>query len=375
MKEKILKIGLYSVSIIALYAFIAVRILPLFNFVMVEKKNPEYFEFTKYGEQYYSCYIDHFKENLPEPVDKYRLSNRNPSLEDADIIAFGDSFFDFSRQKTVAERLHDSLNLLVHAEAGFLETKEWYPLYYLNENKYQNEKERILIYEVVERNIHDRFMLPHQLSMNEKQKDEIPGSFIFRETRDFIFNKSSEKLFTVLLQGSYLTNWIYCKIATLKFDLFGYISARTPIYSLDKFDVPMLFYDITVNDKPTGFYFDHTDKLIKTYCDNIIDLSEKLMDNYNLKLILVPVPNKYTIYHDKMNPGTEYGNFLPRFYVELDSRNISYINLYEDFKASDSMLYYGTDAHWNKSGVDIAVNNILRELRKDTLIMNLMNKE
>jgi hypothetical protein len=375
VKEKILKIGLYSTSIIALFAFLAVRILPLFNFVMVEKKNPEYFEFTKYGEQYYSCYIDHFKENLPKAVDKYRLSDRNPPLKDADIIAFGDSFFDFSRQKTVAERLHDSLSLSVHSEAGFLETKDWYPLYYLNENKYQSDKKRILIYEVVERNIHDRFVLPHQLFNNEKQKVEKPVSLIFKKTRDFIFNSNSEKLFTVLLQGSYLTNWIYCKIATLKFDLFGYISARTPIYSLDEFQVPMLFYDITVNDKPTGFYFNHTDEMIKTYCDNISDLSEKLMDNYNLKLIFVPVPNKYTIYHEKMKPGSDYSNFLPRLYLVLDSQRINYINLFDDYKSSDSLLYYGTDAHWNKNGVDIAVDKILQELRNDPIIMNLTKKE
>jgi hypothetical protein len=375
VKEKILKIGLYSISIIALYAFLAVRILPLFNFALVEKKNPEYFEFTKYGEQYYANYINHFRENLPKPIDKYRLSDRNPSLEDADIIAFGDSFFDFSRQKTVAERLHDSLGLLVHAEVGFLETKDWYPLYYLNENKYQPNHKRILIYEVVERNIHDRFLLPHQLSFEEKQKDGNPVSLIFKNTRDFIFNSNSEKLFTVMLQGSYLTNWIYCKIATLKFDLFGFISARTPVYSLDKFEVPMLFYDITVSDKPTGFYFNHTDEMIKTYCDNISDLSHKLMTNYNLKLIFVPVPNKYTIYHNKMNPGTEYGNFLPRLYVELASRKISFINLYEDFKASESLLYYGTDEHWNKNGVDIAVKNMLQELRNDTIIKGLTNKE
>lgn len=375
MNEKILKYLIYIAGIFGLYAFFAVRILPVFNSVLIEKPKPEYFEFTRYGEQYYASYIRHFREELPKPVDKYRLSDRNPGLNNSDLIAFGDSFFDFSRQKTVAERLHDSLGIKVHAEAGFLATKDWYPLVYLAENKYQNAQNKYLIYEVVERNIHERFIIPHELKWPIIDDDQNGLNNFLKKFRYFVFNSKSEEFYTVLLRGSYLTSWLYTEIATLKFDLFGYISSQTPVYSLNKFEMPMLFYDLTVNDKPTGFYFNHTDELIKTYTENIADLSEKLLINYNLKLIFVPVPNKFTIYSKIIKPADKYDDFLPRLYREMDNRKISYVNLYDSFISSDTLLYYGTDSHWNKKGVDIAVNEILKELRKDDYFKGGINEE
>jgi hypothetical protein len=375
MNEKILKYLIYIAGVIGLYAFIAIRVLPVFNSMLIEKSKPEYFEFTRYGEQYYASYIRHFREELPKPVDKYRLSDRNPGLNNSGLIAFGDSFFDFSRQKTVAERLRDSLGIGVHARAGFLATKDWYPLVYLSENKYQKAQIKYLIYEVVERNIHERFIIPHELKWKEIDKGQNGLTCILKNFRDFVFNAKSEELFSILLRGSYLTSGLYSGIATLKFDLFGYISSQTPVYSLDKFGCPMLFYDLTVSDKPTGFYFNHTDELIKTYCTNLADLSEKLLDYYNLKLIFVPVPNKFTIYSRVIKPGDEYDDFLPRLYREMQNRNISYVNLYDIYNSSDTLLYYGTDSHWNKKGVDIAVNEILKELRKDVHFKELVKSK
>jgi hypothetical protein len=218
---------------------------------------------------------------------------------------------------------------------------------------------------VVERNIHDRFIAPHELVWTNANESHEGITGIFRKARDFAFNSNSEDLYTVLLQGSNLTSRIYSEIATIKFDLFGYISDKTPVYSLDQFSVPVLFYKQTVNDQPTSFYFNHTDDLIKTYVDNIADLSEKLLKYYNLKLILVPVPNKFTIYVKKIRPFDKYDNFLPRLHRELDARGIKNVNLYDDYISSDTLLYYGTDSHWNKKGVDIAVQKILEEIRHE----------
>jgi hypothetical protein len=367
MKDKMLKILIYVSGLMSLYAFLAVRILPVFNSVLIEKKDPEYFEFTRYGEQYYNSRIIHFRETLPKALDKYRLSSRNPDVNNSDMIAFGDSFFDFSRQKTVAERLHDSLHIRVHAKAGFLDAKDWYPLVYLGDKNYHKSQRKYLIYEVAERNIHDRFIKPHEFKWKITNNNPGTATTVFRKIRDFVFNTKSEELFSLLLQGSYLTSGFYSIIATLKFDLFGYISSRTPVYSLDKFEVPMLFYDITVNDKPTSFYFNHNDSLINIYCKNITDLSEKLMDRYNLKLIFLPVPNKFTIYHSTIRPEDKYDDFLPRLCTALGKHHISCVNLYDDFITSDSLVYYGTDSHWNEKGVSITVNRLLELIRKDTI--------
>ncbi|GAB4322991.1 MAG: hypothetical protein Kow00127_15680 [Bacteroidales bacterium] len=368
MKEKVLKYVIAVGGVIALYAFLAVRILPLFNLAMVEPRHPEYFEFTRYGEQYYVSYVSHFREILPTPVDKYRLSDRNPDLEDADIIAFGDSFFDFSRQKTVAERLHDSLDVPVHAVRG------WYPLDYLNSHDFHPGKPRLIIYEVVERNLHQRFIEKHDLNWEGNDYMDISSLSLPRRIKHWIFDIKSEELYSLLLQGSWLTTGFYSLFATWKFDLFGFIASRTPVYSLhNKYDTPFLFYDITVNDEPTGFYHPHPDSLIDVYCQTLSDLAQQLEERYNLKMIFVPVPNKYTMYYDVVEPDDRYNQFLPRFYRKMDQYGINYVNLYKPFSNSGKLLYYGTDSHWNKNGVDIAVEKILEKVKQEPEYQVLIN--
>lgn len=357
MNERLFKYLMFVAGVIALYAFLAVRILPMFNAALVENRSPEYFEFTKYGEQYYSNYIAHFREVLPTPKDKYRLSDRNPELAEADLIAFGDSFFDFSRQKTVAERLHDSLGISVHA------VRAWYPLDYLHSNNYKNDETKTIIFQVVERNLHDRFIEIHDLNWEGNDYLDVSKLSLPGKLRHWIFDVKSEELYSILLSESYLTRGIYSLISTTKFDLFRYMASRTPVYSLkNRFNEPFLFYDITTNDSPKSFYFDHNDQLVKTYCNHIEDLKAQLKERYDLEMIFMPVPNKYTMYFDIIKPEDSYNNFLPRLYKELEKRGINYVNLYNRFLESDTILYYGTDSHWNKAGVDIAVEELLKKL-------------
>ncbi|MEZ5082525.1 MAG: hypothetical protein R2750_03625 [Bacteroidales bacterium] len=359
MNSTLLKYLIYISGIICLYAFIAVRVLPIFNLVLIEDRDPEYFEFTKYGELYYFSQINHFKEDLPWPDYKFRLSDKNATLEEADIIAFGDSFFDFNRQKTVADRLQDSLNQRVHA------ANAWFPLEYLAENSYAKGKEKTIIFEIVERNIPFRFYNSHEIPFVPEQQSKIGIRKNIARAKDKIFLKNSEELYNKLLKESYLTNFSYSAIATAKFDLFGYISSQTPVYNLDKFDYPLLFYYLTVNDNHTSFYFSHTDDLISRYCDNLVDLAGKLKSEYNLNMVFLPIPNKYTMLYKDINPDDVYDEFLPRLYLEMSKRNLRYVNIYDDFKISEKQLYYGTDTHWTKHGVDIAVERLLELFTKN----------
>ena len=361
MNEKLLKYLIYIAGILCLYAFIAVRVLPMFNFALTENRHPDYFEFTKYGELYYFSGISHFKEDLPFPKNKYRLSEENAPIEDAKIIAFGDSFFDINRQKTVAERLHDTLHTEVNA------INAWYPLGYLHNLNYKKDGEKIIIFEVVERNIHYRFEKPHSPTLTLNPVNKPTGiSRYTHALKKAVFPENDEELYSVMLKESYLTQFFYTEIATLKFDAFGYISSRTPVYDLRHFKSPMLFYDLTVNDNYTSFYFEHTDEMIKNYVDNIEDLASKLKSQYNLDMIFLPIPNKYTMYYKKINPEDTYDDFLPRLYREMDKRNIDYVNIYDDFKKSNKQLYYGTDTHWNKYGVNIAVKSLLEHLSENS---------
>ena len=367
MNKTLLKYLIYISGILCLYAFISVRVLPIFNLVLIEERHPDYFEFTKYGELYYFSQIRHFREVLPFPEGKFRLSDKNPSAKEAEIIAFGDSFFDFNRQKTVAERLQEELGVGVHA------VNAWFPLGYFHRRNYQKAEKKYMIFEIVERNIHFRFKEEHTPAMTLEPVNKPKGiRGKAHSLKKFVFPENAETLYNLLLKGSYLTEFFYTTIATWKFDAFGYISSSTPVYDLKNYDYPMLFYGYTVNDSYTSFYFEHTDEMISTYCDNLEDLAEKLERDFNFEMIFLPLPNKYTLHYKTINPEDTYDNFLPRLYREMEKRDINFVNIYDDFKNADKPLYYGTDSHWNKNGVDITVERLLEHL---SLIEGLVNEQ
>lgn len=356
MKPKYLKILIYIAGFFCMYTFIAVRIHPLFNVLLTEKLIPEYWENTKWGELYYFNYIKHFREkNLPPAAIKYRFTKKHPKLNQAEILTFGDSFFDYSRMETFPEQLGDSL----HKKVYYARMDR--PLSYLQEHKYHTHEPKPLIYETAERYIPTRFTIPHKTTFVKVNRG------VFRKAlaniRDFIFPKNQEKLYDVLLNRSFFTNAIYTNIATFKFDTWGYVPRTTPIYSL-KYDEPWLFYYEETNDEETSFYYNFSQKEIDTYCDNIADLANKLYNNYNLEMVFLAIPSKYTIYHKLVN-NDQYNNFLPRIYEGLAKRNVPYVDVYHDFVASKDILFYGTDTHWNPEGLKIALQNTIHVL--DTL--------
>ena len=83
----------------------------------------------------------------------------------------------------------------------------------------------------------------------------------------------------------------------------------------------------------------------------------------------MPVPNKYSIY-DRFYGDQKYSDFLPRLQNGLKSRGVKYIDLYHSFTTSQDTLYFGTDTHWNNKGVDIALDLLIKEMRRDSLYLN-----
>lgn len=349
MRDKVLRILLYITGFAALCCFVAVRYPSFFNLLVKEKVVSEYWENTTYGELYNFNSIAHFREELPPSGTKYRYTEKHPDLKEADLLTFGDSFFDFARLKTFPERLGDTLNRRVFF------ARYDYPLNTLAEHNYIKGGSKVLIYETAERYIPERFSRPHENTYKPDTRGPLRKALA--TLRDKTFLKDGEIRYSLLLSRSYLTHKIYSFIATLKFDKFGYISKTTPVYSLDQ-DVPWLFYFEEVNHDRTSFYYHHSDEEIENYCNNIADLRNKLKDQYNLDMIFFPMPCKYTIYHKLINDD-KYNNLLPKIYAGLEKRGVPVIRLYEDYVSSDEILYYGTDTHWNKRGIDIALSRTL----------------
>jgi hypothetical protein len=353
----------FGSGIICLYAFLAVRIEPLFNAVLKEKTMPEYWENTKYGELYYlNNYIKHFREkNLPHYITKYRFTDKHPVIQDADIITFGDSFFDFSRMVTFPERLGDTLHKKVYYQRTLHDHR---PAIYLQKAGYSNSDPKLMIFETSERFLAFRFLNRHDTIVEVDNRSKIRKAIA--ATRDWVFLENSEVKYTVMLQRSIFTTGLYTSVATLKFDAFDYITESTPKYSL-KNDKPWLFYMDEVNEDNSSFYYQFTDEEINRICDNIADMASYVKRHYNLHTVFIPVPSKYTVYHKIIN-NDPYNNFLPLVFAGLQKRGIPYVDLYTPYTQSDEILYYGTDNHWNLKGFDIAMKETLSVLEKKQLI-------
>ncbi len=348
-KEKIIKWIIYITGIACLYIFLASRFLTLMNFILTEKMDLELLEFTKYGDLYYNNCINYYKEDMPVQMRRFRLSEKNSSVNDADILTYGDSFFDVSFQTTLPERISDTTDTKVFCYMTQDPTQA-NPFSILNEKGFTKRViPKVIIVESVERNIPTKFSKPYEIECSDSIK---PNNFYDRLMNNYIFKSSDEQLFDLMLKRSYLTSYIYATISTLKFDLFGDISSHTPVYRVEP--SPWLFYSKSLDSVPGGFYYKHNQGEISNYADNIALLANNLKSVYNLEMIFMAVPNKYSLYNKFVN-NDEYNNFIPILQNELEKRNVHYIDLYSKFASSKENLYYGTDTHWNKKGVDLAL--------------------
>jgi len=356
MKEKVLKILVYMTGGICLIAFLAIRFESLFNSLLLEPIVNGYWDKTKYGELYYFSMISHFREpGLPPAQPKFEYSARQASIEEAEILTFGDSFFEFSRVKQFGERIADDFNKKVHT----INTIR--PLEYLESKNYHDTLPKLLILERVERGLPLDFEKKQVLQIEKVSPDSKLSAT--DKILNMIFYSKSEELYDAMLKRSYLTTWIYSQIATIKLDLFGFITQLTPKYKKDG-DYSWLFYYDQVNEKKSSFYYQFTQEQIDSICDNMGDLAAQFKKEYNIDLVYLPLPAKYTIYHTILNQDN-YNNFLPRLFKGLDERGIKYVNVYNDFIDSRDTIFYRTDEHWNQKGFDIAYKKTIDYLKND----------
>ncbi len=360
MSEKLLKNLIFIWGAVCLVAFISVRYEALFNGVLKEDVVEGYWDKTKYGELYYFSMIKHFREEgLPPSQRKFEHSEKAASVADCDILVFGDSFFEFSRHIQFPEMLADDFSKKVHY------VKSDFPLKYLAENGYTDTTPKLVLFERVERYIPTAFEELQENSEIVGPSTEANFSPLKR-IKNKIFYEKSEGLYDVMLKRSYLSSRLYSFLVTLKFDLYGSITEKTPKYLKDGSN-SWLFYHDQVNETTTSFYYTFTDEEIERICDHMADLSARLSETYNMELLYLPLPAKYTLYHQVINEDT-YNEFLPKLYEGLEERGVKFVEVYDAFKNSDTLLYYRTDSHWNQNGIDIAYKETTDYMRSDSTL-------
>jgi hypothetical protein len=343
-KNKILKILIYLSGIFSLFIFIVLRLNnePVY---LMDRKFAESASSFVYGDLYILNLVENFNTATPPVYPSYIKSEKQPKINEADILTFGDSFFaGGARRKHFPERLSDTL----HKKVFFMDSSD--PLTILNDSNYQNKNAKYLIFEIAERRIPEVFSKKHSAVSRNRQ--------YFSSILNIIYPYNLELKYTFLLQRGLVSHFIYKELATFKFNSFGFISSITPAYIENP---PWLFYYQEINNKSTSFYYKFTDEEIKTICNNRVDLSAQLKEKYNLDLLLLPIPNKYTIYHKLLN-NDEYNNFLPRIYAELEKRNVKICEVYDSFMKSNKILYYPTDTHWNDEGVNVTMTELIKTL-------------
>lgn len=329
MHPKLLKGILNFTGIVAiiLYLTSAFDIGPIKNFLISDN-------YKKYGELTEINRIDDFKVDMPPKRKEYYGVN----VADAEIICFGDSYFNHVRFENVPEGLSKEFDVPV----TFI--KQDNPFSYLKDKKFENTKGKFVIYETTERLLAHRFSKPFpNKNKNKGLKAKV------KQLDKAIFDKEMD--FKYMLKSSKLTEGLYAKMATFKFRQFGYITAQTKKYDLES---KMLFFGPTTGESNKGFYYQHSEAEINKYADNIRNMANRMQKDYNLDFVFLPIPSKYSIYSCMLNEDA-YNELLPKVFAALDERNIKYVDVYSAYKNDDRLLYHTTDSHWNEKGKDVCL--------------------
>lgn len=165
-----------------------------------------------------------------------------------------------------------------------------------------------------------------------------------------------------VLRNSFLSRKLFDSVAMGRFRIFGRTSMLVPKVSLRP---KMLFYYQAVNSFQTSL----EDRNIEALVSHFSMVNKLLREQYDINYVFVPIPNKYTIYHDYADKHSTYNDFLPILAEKLTEKGILCVNLYPEFmRRRDEILYWPDDTHWNDKGIELAVKMTEATLRAHGLL-------
>jgi hypothetical protein len=316
------------------------------------------------GDLYRLCSIDYFGEEIQEfPYVE------TDSLQNADIITFGDSFF-LSRLDShifATELQRQSGYTVYNVNNGVSEYYED-PLYYLSKVDFTNDERKTLILEVAERYSIKNSQLYHRVYTPKTPIGKRLGNWgtILRLARPLYV--SFLKLKNSVPQKEDINHFFRNNVVIFplinlqkefKFRFLKEIDHRIGDYSHEP---EMLFFHESVE-------FNRTQKSeadMERLAERIQQLSDTLKKKYNIDLIYVIIPNKFSIYADYL-PNYEYDNFIPQINHKLREKGIKTIDIYDKYleyrNGEDSeLLYYVSDTHYTPLGKKILVDETMRVL-------------
>lgn len=103
----------------------------------------------------------------------------------------------------------------------------------------------------------------------------------------------------------------------------------------------------------------------------IVNFRDQLAD-HGVRLLVMPVPNKESIYPDRLNPQAQKprGVLTPRtreVLEKLRAHNVEVVDLFKEFsdvrqQGGETPLYLEQDTHWSPNGVALAARTVARRL-------------
>jgi hypothetical protein len=297
------------------------------------------------GDLYRLCEVDRFRESIA-------VIPKTPTapLEQAEILTLGDSFFNSSLQSGLfADELAAKSGYTVHnlTDSNFFEPFS-YPLAYLAAIGYKPDRRQILILESVERSSLER---TSTFASNTGSAENSLNAVAFK-----LFKNNDVEYF---FKNNLVTHPAIKWVKNLRFNWFGSIDKAIGAYSLNP---DMLFYqrdvDFAALAKP--------DPVLDRAADRVADLARTLHRKYNLELLFVVVPDKYSVYRDYQDQKKPYDRYIPRLVERLRDRGVPAVDLYSAylrFRRNDPRpLYFAGDSHYTATGKMVLVDECIREI-------------
>lgn len=317
-----------------------------------------------YGDLYDLSKVVVFRSKIPDEFTWSDLETFE-EVKNSDIILFGDSFISFNDELLGYRLKHETGRSTSVTVYRVLKSQGGNnPLVMLSELQYVPKNKSFLVWEKVERLIAQEIpkMAPGPEESGVSREETLKEEPSFFQTVD----KNIEAIYLCKDKVEYTflnfrgTRWLVSYLSTLRFFLFHELPDLTPKYSLNP---NMLFSYAEVNAH--NLEFSHED--IVAMADVIMEIREVLEREYNIEMIFLPIPDKYTIYGDLAGAGP-YNNLIPRLETELERRGVPCVNIlpdYMEFREKNDvndLLYYPGDTHWNPTGVNIAADAVLTYL-------------
>jgi hypothetical protein len=297
------------------------------------------------GDLYRLCEVDRFRETI-------RVFTPAPPtpMERAEIITLGDSFFNSSLESDLFsnELAAKSGYAVRNMAAGDFFEPFSYPLAFLKNSGYRPDRRRILILESVERSSLER-------TASFGSDAGTPSNRISALAFRMLKNNDVEYFF----KHNQVTHPALKWLKNLRFNSLGIIDQAIGTYSVNP---DMLFYqrDIDAAAVPKS------DAVLDEAADRVAELAANLRRRYNLDLLFVIIPDKFSVYQDLLGKGSCYDRYIPRMVDRLRRRGVHTVDLYSAYmnnrRINPEPLYFVSDSHYTKRGKAILVDECLREI-------------